>query len=208
MEEALNSPLSRETPADAGLADGAQESAWIAATQTGDTVSFNRLVLKWEKSIYNLALRMLQDPEDAAEVTQEVFFSAFRSIRRFRGDARFSTWLYRIAANHCITRLRQRPHGVHYSIDDRSEIPITPALPAQRSCEDEFLRDEVRNQVRGALQHLNTDQRIVVELKFFQELTFEDIAAILQLPVSTVKSRLYSGFEILKMRLAAGRANL
>lgn len=202
MEEALNSTLSTESHAESRPADSVQEVAWIRASQQGDTLAFNRLVLRWEKSIYNLTLRMLQDPEDAAEVTQEVFLSAYRNVRRFRHEARFSTWLYRIAANHCITRLRQRPQGVHCSIDDdHSVIPIEQALPAQRSHESEFLREEIRNQVRGALRQLNPDQRIVVELKFFQELTFNDIAAILQLPVSTIKSRLYSGFEVLKGRL-------
>ena len=71
--------------------DTDREVAWIAASQHGDAVAFNRLVLKWEKPIYNLALRMLQDSEEAAESAQESFLSAFRNIRRFRSDARFST---------------------------------------------------------------------------------------------------------------------
>lgn len=205
MEEALNLPLSTDRSGDANLTENVQETAWIAASQKGDALAFNRLVLRWEKSIYNLTLRMLQDPEDAAEATQEAFLSAFKNIRRFRRDARFSTWLYRIAANHCITRLRQRPHGVHYSIDDNDpEIRIKNLL-SRDSHEGEFLRDEVRGRVRCALELLHPDQRIIVELKFFQELTFEEIAAILQAPVSTIKSRFYSGLEILKLRLGSSR---
>ncbi|HEV8130650.1 MAG TPA: sigma-70 family RNA polymerase sigma factor [Acidobacteriota bacterium] len=202
MEDALNSTLSTENPKEANLAAGIQETAWIGASQKGDTLAFNRLVLKWEKSIYNLALRMLQDPEDAAEVTQEVFLSAFKSIHRFRYDARFSTWLYRIAANHCMTRLRQRPHGIHHSIDDENcRISISHNLPIRDSHEGEFLRDEVRTRVRSALEHLHPEQKIVVELKFFQELTFDEIAKIMQAPVSTIKSRFYSGLDLLKVRL-------
>ena len=86
------------------------------ASQRGDAVSFNRLVLKWERPIYNLSLRMLRDADEAAEATQEVFLLAFKGIRRFRLDAQFSTWLYRIAANHCTSRLRKRPPGVHLSL--------------------------------------------------------------------------------------------
>src|SRR4029450_1267249 len=103
MEESLNSVLPKDLGADGNSSDQVQETAWVAASQGGDTVAFNRLVLKWEKSIYNLAVRMLHQPEEVAGAAQEVFISAFKSIRRFRRDSRFSTWLYRIAVNHCIS---------------------------------------------------------------------------------------------------------
>ncbi|HYK88214.1 MAG TPA: sigma factor, partial [Acidobacteriota bacterium] len=118
MNESLGSVLEDKRGLAPASADSGQESIWIAASQCGDGVAFNRLVLRWEKSIYNLGLRMLQDPDEAAEASQEVFLAAFRNIRRFRQDAKFSTWLFRIAVNHCITRLRRRPPGVHYSLDD------------------------------------------------------------------------------------------
>lgn len=185
-----------------------QEAAWVAASQRGDSLAFNRLVLKWEKSIYNLSLRMLQNPEEAAEATQEVFLSAFKNIRRFRRDAQFSTWLYRIATNHCISRLRRRPPGIHFSLDDEKQPnPARQSLPARESHEKELLLQESRNQVRSALEHLNPEQRAVVELKFFQDMTFEQIAAITQTPMSTIKSRLYAGLEILKVRLASTAAD-
>jgi RNA polymerase sigma-70 factor (ECF subfamily) len=202
MEESLNSVLPKDLGADGNFPDQMQETAWVAASQGGDTVAFNRLVLKWEKPIYNLSLRMLQQPEEAAEAAQEIFISAFKSIRRFRRDSRFSTWLYRIAVNHCISRLRRRPPGVHFSLDDRRpETLVSAALPAQESHEGELLREESRNRVRQALEYLSADQKAVVELKFFQELTFEEIAAVVQAPLSTIKSRLYAGLETLKVRL-------
>ena len=189
-----------------GSPDHAQEKAWIAASQRGDTMAFNRLVLKWERTIYNVAMRMLQDRDDAAEAAQEVFLLAYRNIRRFRQDARFSTWLYRIAINHCISRARRRPPGTHVTIDDSSPGAPPPAqLRVTETQEGELLREESRNRVLSALAFLPPEQRAVVELKFFQELTFEDIAAALQLPLSTVKSRLYAGLELLKVRLG-GRA--
>jgi RNA polymerase sigma-70 factor, ECF subfamily len=183
-------------------AAASEEILWVAACQTGDTLAFNRLVLKWEKSIYNLALRMLHDPDEAEEAAQEVFLSAFRNIRKFRTDSKFSTWLYRIAVNHCISRLRNKPPGVHLSIDNQTdEIPLADRLPGPGSHEQDFLREESRRRVRRAMQNLPPDQRAVVELKFFQELTFEEISAICEVPLSTIKSRVYAGLESMKLRL-------
>lgn len=198
MEAALSEQVMRGQPHDG---EG-QDNVWIRASQRGDALAFNRLVLKWEKRIFNLSLRMLQDPEEAADSTQEVFLAAFRNIRKFRLDARFSTWLYRIAVNQSINRLRRRPPGVHYSIDDgATEIPWGARLPAEESQERELLREENRRNVREALERLSPDQRAVVELKFFQDLTFEEISGVLEVPLSTIKSRLYTGLEALKTRL-------
>jgi len=181
-----------------------QENAWVISSQRGDALAFNRLVLKWESRVYNLALRMLQHPDEAAEATQEVFLSAYKSIRRFRRDAKFSTWLYRIALNHCISRARRRPQGAHFSLDDgREGATQADQLRASDSQEGELLRAENRQRVRGALAFLPPEQRAVVELKFFQEMTFDDIAAVLGVPLSTIKSRLYAALDSLKVRLGA-----
>ncbi len=202
MDESWGSVLEDSSGMKSKPADSGQEGIWIAASQRGDSLAFNRLVLRWEKPIYNLALRMLQDPDEASDATQEVFLSAFKSVRRFRQDAKFSTWLYRIGVNHCITRLRRRPPGVHYSLDDdRSERPLAGSLPARESHEEDLLAEESRNQVRGALGHLPPEQRAVVELRFYQDLTFEEIASVIEAPLSTVKSRFYAGLEIMKVRL-------
>jgi RNA polymerase sigma-70 factor (ECF subfamily) len=182
--------------------DQEQESSWIFASQRGDARAFNRLVLKWEKAIYNVAFRMLHDREDAAEATQEVFLLTFKSIRSFRRDAKFSTWIYRIAMNHCLTRLKQRPPGTHFSLDHerKSESPVAQ-LQVAGSQVSELMQRERQNRVLTALSHLPSDQQAVIELKFFQERTFEEIAEILGTPLSTIKSRLYSGLETLKIRL-------
>jgi len=184
--------------------DQVQEKAWVAASQRGDTLAFNRLVLKWERTVYNVSLRMLQDRDEATEATQEVFLSAFKNIRRFRQDSKFSTWLYRIAVNHCISRARRRPQGTHFSLDNVDQS-VRPAeqLRVTETQDGDVLRAEDRSRVRAALAFLPPDQRAVIELKFFQEQTFEDIAAILHVPLSTIKSRLYAGLEILKVRLSA-----
>jgi len=185
-----------------------QESSWVSASQRGDTLAFNRLVLKWEKKVYSIAFRMLQNREEAAEATQEVFLLAFKSIRRFRKDARFSTWLYRIALNHCITHARHRPRGIHLSLDDEnSDISTIKQMRVAETQVGDLLHSEQQNRVLKALLHLQPDQQAVIELKFFQEMTFDEIAAILSIPVSTIKSRLYSGLEILKTRINNGACN-
>jgi RNA polymerase sigma-70 factor, ECF subfamily len=179
-----------------------QEDSWVSASRRGDVLAFNRLVLKWEKTIYNVAHRMLQDREEAADATQEIFLLAFKGIRRFRQDSRFSTWLYRIALNHCTTRVKQRPSGIHLSIDDGDAVQ-GPAeqLTVAESQAGELLRSEQQRRVIVALSHLQSEQQAVIELKFFQEMTFEEIAQVLDVPLSTIKSRLYTGLEILKTRL-------
>ena len=204
MEDSLNTVLSKDRVCGAAPTDQGQEVAWIVASQAGDSLAFNRLVLKWEKPIYNLTLRMLQDHDDAAETTQEVFCSAYKHIGKFRRDAKFSTWLYRIAVNHCVSRLRRRPPGVHLSLDDRgAEAPLKGWAPARESPEAEVLQAETQKRVRQALLILPEEQRAVVELKFFQDLTFEEIADVVQAPLSTIKSRLYAGLAVLRSRLGS-----
>jgi len=167
-------------------------------------MAFNRLVLKWEKTVYNITLRLLRDREEAAEATQEVFLLTFKNIGRFREGSKFSTWIYRIALNHCLTRLKQRPPGTCLSLEDQKETANPdPHLSVPETQVSELIRMEERKRVLSALTRLPPEQQAVIELKFFQELKFEEIAAILDIPLSTIKSRLYAGLEILKTRLEA-----
>jgi RNA polymerase sigma-70 factor (ECF subfamily) len=201
MGEYMTSAISRI--GDSSIAsEQAQENSWVSASRQGDALAFNRLVLKWEKTIYNVAVRMLQDREEAGDATQEIFLLAFKGIRRFRQDSKFSTWLYKIALNHCITRAKQRPSGIHLSLDDENAVESRiEQLAATGSQAGELLRSEQQRRVQDALSHLQADQQAVIELKFFQEMTFEEIAEVLGVPLSTIKSRLYAGLEMLKTRL-------
>jgi RNA polymerase sigma-70 factor, ECF subfamily len=178
------------------------EPFWIQESQKGNSNAFNHLVLRWEKPIYNLTLRMLRRPEEAAETTQEIFLSAFRSIRSFNGKARFSTWLFRIAINRCLTQLARRPADKHYSLDE--ELPSGQRISQQLvtgSFEGEILRREDGRRAVRAMHGLPPEQRVVLELKFFQELTFPEIAEVLAMPESSVKTRLYTGLQSLQERL-------
>lgn len=153
----------------------------------GDTDAFNLLVRQWEKPIYNFIVRMIGDRDEAMDLCQEAFMKAYRELDSLKDLDRFSAWLYRIAHNTCYSKLR-KDHG-------KTFVELEPETHASRTS------IESRLAVEKALQHLPEDQREVVVLKVFQSLKFEEIAAIQDAPVSTVKSRLYMGFEKLRSML-------
>ena len=149
------------------------DAACVRRLQRGDINAFETLVRRHEKAIFNLVYRMLGDYDDAAEVSQEVFLSAYRAIAQFRGDANFSTWLYRIALNHATTRRK--------STNSRQKrlVPFDAA---------EMIDD-------GQIGPAETLEK--------KELRDEDVARMLEIPVGTVKSRLHRARQALKARLAA-----
>jgi RNA polymerase sigma-70 factor (ECF subfamily) len=182
----------------------------IERTLAGDTDAFSLLVRRWERPIYGLSLRMLGRDEDARDVCQETFLAAFRNLRKFRGDAKFSSWLYRIAINACHSRLRKQtgvieqpieqedPDGHRFEIQDTT----TEFMP------ERLHRDQRAELVRRALQALPAEIRQVIIMKEYEELTFAEISEILQVPVSTIKSRLYTGLQQMRARLEKIRGAL
>ncbi len=178
-----------------------EEASWIRASQKGDTTAFNQLVLKWEGTVFNLALRMLQDTEEAEEVSQEVFLSAFRNIGRFQLRSRFSTWLYRIACNKCLTRLKRSSREKRVPWEEGFSNGI-PGLSLVGGQEKLVWEQERRARVTRAISELTPEQRAVVELRIYQDRKFDEIAEILEVPSSTVKSRFYASLTVLKDRLA------
>jgi RNA polymerase sigma-70 factor (ECF subfamily) len=202
MDDIFDAAIPDRCHAGEETGESSQENVWVTASQRGDVLAFNRLVLKWEKNIYNLSLRLLRDPNEAAEATQEVFLTAFKAIRKFRRDAAFSTWIYRITVNHCINRLQRRPENIFYSLDsDEGNQTVLNNFSSKESQEDDLIQRETRRRVRNALEFLSPRERIVLELRFYQDLKFEEISDILRMPISTVKSRFYSGLEMLRVRL-------
>jgi len=180
------------------------EAAWVEASRAGDPGAFDHLVRLWERPVYGLARRMLQNRDDAAEATQEIFLAAFAAMPRFRAGARFSSWLFRIASNHCISRLRRRfrrPQQTLAPLGDDSEPPLPAAFQVAPSHESELAAEEDRCRVLAALGQLHPDQRLAVELRYYQELTFEEIATVTGCPASTVKHRFYTALAILKETL-------
>jgi RNA polymerase sigma-70 factor (ECF subfamily) len=182
----------------------------IERTLAGETDAFGLLVRRWERPIYGISLRMLGRDEDARDVCQETFLAAFRNLRKFRGDAKFSSWLYRIALNACHSRLRKNGNVIEQSIDIEDEDGRKFEIPDEAS---EFVPDRVhRDQravlVKKALQALPVEMRQVIVMKEYEELTFAEIAEILEIPVSTVKSRLYTGLQLMRTRLEKVRGAL
>ena len=169
---------------------------------SGDPEAFGEIVRRWERRIFALAFGMLGREEDARDATQETFLAAFRNLRGFRGEARVSSWLHRIAVNQCITRQRRAKVRSETALEDEAEKNAAVfALPLDVSPARTAEKVERSDAVRRAVSALPSDLRQVVVMKEFEELTFRQIAEILDLPLSTVKSRLYTAFRQLEMRL-------
>jgi RNA polymerase sigma-70 factor (ECF subfamily) len=156
----------------------------IERVLNGDTEAFNILVRQWERPIYNFILRMISDRDEAMDLCQDCFMKAYRELHTLKDRDRFSSWLYRIAHNTCLSKIRKEQGKTWVELDPDAGGRHVPA--------------ENRLAVEKALRQLPADQREVVILKVFQSLKFEEIAAIQDAPVSTVKSRLYMGFEKLR----------
>jgi RNA polymerase sigma-70 factor (ECF subfamily) len=168
----------------------------------GDAEAFGELVRRWERRIFALAYGMLGREEDARDATQETFLAAFRSLRGFRGEAKVSSWLHRIAVNQCLTRQRRAKVRSESALDADDDGAAQVAAPLEQSPARVVEGRQRTAAVRRALNGLPVDLRQIVVMKEFEELTFREIAEALELPLSTVKSRLYTGLKQLQMRLA------
>jgi RNA polymerase sigma-70 factor (ECF subfamily) len=169
---------------------------------TGDADAFGELVRRWERRIFALAYGMLGREEDARDATQETFIAAFRNLRGFRGEAKVSSWLHRIAVNQCITRQRRAKVRSETALEDEVEKNAGSfAAPTTYSPAGVVESRQVTQAVRRAVNSLPVELRQVIVMKEFEELTFKEIAEALDLPLSTVKSRLYTALKQLQMRL-------
>ena len=175
----------------------------VAKSISGDADSFNELILRWERPIYALAYRTIGREEDARDVCQETFLRAFRALPGFRGQAKFSSWLYRIALNLCrdwIRRERRAP--VVQPPEDVDLIELAAAAEPSESIEDLVARKDLSRLVERAMALLPEEQRTAIVLKEYHGLTFQEIADLVGCPLSTVKTRLYQGLTVLRRELA------
>jgi RNA polymerase sigma-70 factor (ECF subfamily) len=174
----------------------------VARSRGGDLDSFNQLVLRWERPIYALAYRVIGREEDARDVAQDAFLRAFRSLHGFKGQAKFSSWLYRITLNLCrdwMRRQRRAPFAQAPEGIDLIEL-ATESTPAE-SIEDLVSRKELGRAVATAMSMLPEEQRTAIILKEYHGLTFQEIADLQGCPLSTVKTRLYQGLTVLRRQL-------
>lgn len=175
----------------------------VALSIEGDRDSFDQLVQRWERQIFALAYRTLGREDDARDVCQETFLRAYRALPGFKGEAKFSSWIYRIALNLCRDWMRkqrrtpvvQAPEGVDLADLAAERGPV-------ESIETLVARRQLSNKVAVAMRTLPDEQRTAILLKEFHGLTFQEIAEMQGCPLSTVKTRLYQGLTVLRRQLA------
>jgi len=167
----------------------------------GDPEAFGEIVRRWERRIFALSYGMLGREDEARDATQETFLAAFRNLRGFRGEAKVSSWLHRIAVNQCITRQRRAKVRSESALEEEQEKHVGDfAAPGYSPAQVTESRQETEA-VRRAINSLPLELKQVVVMKEFEELTFREIADALDIPLSTVKSRLYTALKQLHMRL-------
>ena len=169
------------------------EDQLIARSRGGDTDAFDLLVERYQDRVYDLTYRITGHHADAQDAAQESFLKAYRSLRTFRGDAAFSTWLHRIAVNAALDAVRRRAPA--------SPPPVDPGMSVDPLA-DRAERVEARERIQRAISALPTEQRVVVTLRDVQGWSYEEIAFITEIPVGTVRSRLARGREALRVALA------
>lgn len=174
----------------------------VARSIRGDADSFNQLILRWERPIYALAYRTIGREEDARDVCQETFLRAFRALPAFRGQAKFSSWLYRIALNLCHDWLRkERRTPLVQTPEDVDLDELAGAAGPSESIEDLVARKNLGRLVERAVAQLPEEQRTAIILKEYHGLTFQEIAELVGCPLSTVKTRVYQGLLVLRREL-------
>ncbi len=170
------------------------EPALIQRCKDGDTTAFDVLVTRYEKRVFNCALRIAGNYNDAADVAQEAFIRAFNSIQTFRGDANFTTWIYRIVTNVYLDERKKSKAHRQTSLDEYIELDensVTRQIVDESPTPDEMVESKERARVlQNAINALPDYQKIILTLYSFQHRSYEEIADILRLPIGTVKSRL------------------
>jgi RNA polymerase sigma-70 factor (ECF subfamily) len=176
----------------------------VAKSIRGDTDSFNELILRWERPIYALAYRQIGREEDARDVCQETFLRAYRALGGFRGQAKFSSWLYRIALNLCRDWVRRERRAPIVQLPEGAELTdLAAEQEPSESIEDLVVRHDLATAVERAMKKLPEEQRTAIVLKEYHGLTFQEIADLIGCPLSTVKTRLYQGLTVLRRELAS-----
>ena len=174
----------------------------VALAAGGDTDAFSQLVIRWERPIYALAYRVLGREEDARDVSQEAFLRAFRAIKGFKGEAKFSSWLYGIALNLCRDWIRrERRATVVQPPDDLEQQERALIDPVRETAEDLIVRRDLGRAVEKLMATLPAEQRTAIVLKEYHGLTFQEIADLQECPLSTVKTRLYQGLSVLRAHI-------
>lgn len=176
----------------------------VRRVQRGDKQAFNLLVQRYQHRLIKMIGRYVNDPSDAQDVAQEAFIKAYRALPNFRGDSSFYTWIYRIAANtakNWLVAQRRRPPGSDIDAQDAEQFLGDPALQETDTPEGLAQRDEVERTVFAAIEGLPDDLRTAITLREIDGLSYEEIAAAMECPVGTVRSRIFRAREAIDRQL-------
>jgi RNA polymerase sigma-70 factor (ECF subfamily) len=201
----LNSTLTLEQEA------ALEDQRLLSALQAGDELAYEQLIQRFQTPVYNLAYRLLGDQADASDVLQEVFLKVFRNVSHFRGDSSLRTWLYRIAVNEShnrrrwLFRHRRGETGIEDAFDD-SDVRDKPLMDTGETPFDFTMNREAQILLEEGLAAINPVFRAVLVLREIEEMSYEEIAGVLEVSIGTVKSRIVRGREALR-RYIASRLN-
>ena len=180
------------------------DQALVERVQQGDKKAFDLLVLKYQLRISKLVARFLRNPADVPDVVQETFIKAYRALPRFRGDAAFYTWIYRIAINtaknHLVSMGRKNPPG-SIDVQDAEDYGASDWLKEYATPEREMLAEEIQGTVHKAISDLPPDLREAITLREIEGLSYEDIAETMACPIGTVRSRIFRAREAIDGKL-------
>jgi RNA polymerase sigma-70 factor (ECF subfamily) len=187
-----------------GGESGVSDLALIRRVQQGDRSAFDLLVAKYQHKILNLVMRYVKDPAEALDVAQEAFLKAYRAAPSFRGESAFYTWLYRIAINtakNYLVAARRRPAGVDVDFADSEQFEAFTKLSDVDTPERLALTEEIGAAVNAAIQELPEELRTAILLREIEGMSYEEIAATMECPVGTVRSRIFRAREAIEKRL-------
>ena len=186
------------------MGDSNPDNELVARVQQGDKSAFDLLVLRYQHRIVKLVSRYVREPADALDITQEAFLKAYRALPKFRGDSAFYTWLYRIAINTAknhLVSLSRRPTEVDLENENGEQIELEELQKTIESPERLLLTNEIKDTVFDTIERLPDDLRTAITLREVEGMTYEDIAAAMDCPIGTVRSRIFRAREAIDVRL-------
>ncbi len=176
-----------------------EELALIQKARDGDHAAFDEIVKQYEKPVYNLALRMCNNRDDAFDIAQDAFMNLYRGFGSFKGDSKLSTWIYRITSNAAIDLIRKRKKEYRfYLVDEDDEEFVTETPDMTYEPYQELARTELRKDIYNALEKLKPEYRLAFILRELQGKNYAEIAEIMDCEEGTVKSRLFRAREQLR----------
>lgn len=179
--------------------DRLDDEALVTLTLQGKREAFEELVNRYQRQIFNLAYRLTNNYEDAADLSQEVFIHLLKVLKQFDGTRKFFPWMYRTATNVCYNVLKKKPRE---SVPLEQVVDYSPAVPSRDTQPEDYLdRNETQNAVQQALAELPEQFRLPMVLRYMEEMSYQEIADTMEVPVSTIETRLYRGRLLLQKRL-------